>query len=469
MLNNIKKLFNKTILKCFVVVNVIVLICFNSKMVHSSEKKIDNEAIVVSNIVNQKNDENFNLNSSDVGINAQKGAILIDARTNDVLYANNANIVAEMASTTKIMTAILAIENIEDFDTYYEVNEEAINVEGSSMNLAKGDSVNMKGLLVGLMLASGNDAANEIAIRVIKELIKNKKISPLCDDEEKIDVKKYIAKFVELMNEKAKELNLNSTKFSSSSGLGPKDVSYSKEFKENCTNAKDLAFLASYAMKNDLFRELCGSYRDSIEIKKTVNSKEYNPNRTKEKRFYINHNKMLNKKTQHYYSLACGVKTGFTKEAGKCLVSAAEKNGVKLIAVVLNDRECYADCRALLEYGFRKYKKFNVLKILRDEDKFEDKEFKVIGMDGEDKFFKVIPKEKIEISLTNDMRKNKKIKAYIKCNVIYFNVKKGEKVGEMECYMDDIFLGKTDLLADRDVLDWEFLQYQLKLTKSFIL
>lgn len=452
-MNNIRKILGNVIANCFVIINVFVFTPIDFKIVAKNETNLVDESVFVSNLVKQAKDEdNNNLNSYDVGVNAKKGAILIDARTNDVLYSNDSNIVSEMASTTKIMTALLAIENIEDLDTYYEVNEEAIYVEGSSMNLAKGDSVNMRGLLIGLMLPSGNDAANEIAIRVVKELIEKKKIPPIPEDEGKINVKKYIAKFLEIMNDKAKELNLTHTKFCSPSGLGPKDVNYSKDYKELSINAKELALLTSYAMRYDLFNEICGTKRKAIEIRKTPNSEDYKPERNKENRTYINHNKMMNKKTSHYYDLACGVKTGFTREAGRCLVAAAQKDDVKLIAVVLDDAQHYDDCRALFEYGFRKYKKYDILDMIPEEDNIKNKEFKVIGVEGEDKFFKVIPRKNLKISLMKEMCKSRNFEAKIKSNVVYFNVYEGEKVGEIEYYMDGVFLGKTDLLADRDVI-----------------
>ena len=207
----------------------------------------------------------FNLNNKELGVSAKNGAILIDARTNDVLYALNANLIAPMASTTKIMTAILAIENTKDLDSYFKVNKRAIQEQGSSMGLLEDHLVNMKGLLVGMMLSSGNDAANEIAFRVAKELEKNGKIKPLKDEKTKeLKTVKYIEKFVELMNEKALELGLKHTKFSSPSGLGPEDILYSKKFKENKTTAKELGLITSYALKNKLFREICAYPRKKL-------------------------------------------------------------------------------------------------------------------------------------------------------------------------------------------------------------
>ena len=393
-----------------------------------------------------EDEEIFNYNVDAVDCSSQNGAILIDARTNDILYANKANLIAPMASTTKIMTAILAIENTKDVDKFYRVNEDAIKVQGSSMGLDEDDCVNMKGLLIGMMLSSGNDAANEIAFRVIKELIRKNKIKPL-EKKYENSVVKHIEKFVELMNEKAQELGLENTKFSSPSGLGPEDVTYSQEYKINETTAKDLAILSSYAIKNKLFKKICSLSKASVELKKTCHADEKSD---EPKRWYYNHNKLLRKGGNMFYKYARGIKTGFTKEAGRCLVASAEKDGVVLIAVVLSDPEDWEDCRKLLNYGFSKYSKFKLPEDFEINEELTNKEFKVIGSEGKDEFFKVIQKEPMYVKLTKNIKKNNKISYKIKANSVYFTVSDGEKVGEIEYYLNDkYFIGKSNLMAEK--------------------
>ncbi len=413
----------------------------------------------------------LNVNEKDLNVFAKKGSILIDARTNEILYARNANLVAPMASTTKIMTAILAIENYRDFSKFEEVNEHTIQVIGSSMGLNKGFHVNMSGLLAGLMLNSGNDAANEIAYRVVKDMIETGKIkSTEVEIKEKDNakvVKRYIARFVELMNEKARELGLEDTAFSSPSGLGPEDVLYSEKFKNNRTTARDLAFLASYGMKNDVFREIVASPSKAILIKR-INEKT--KELVEEKRICYNHNRLLKKGKETFYDKACGVKTGFTKEAGRCLVSAAKQDGLILIAVVLNDGpKDWLDCKKILEYGFSKYKTVTLPEYLdtlskdklpknskkENSENITKQKFEIIGCEGKDEFFSVVQKEPIAMAVKKDNDKNKKdnkklnITQKIKMNPIHFSVKNGENVGEIKYFLDGNFIGETDLLAKK--------------------
>ena len=396
-----------------------------------------------------EDEEIFNRNVDALDCSSQNGAILMDARTNDILYANKANLIAPMASTTKIMTAILAIENTKDVNKFYKVNEDAIKVQGSSMGLDENDCVNMRGLLTGMMLSSGNDAANEIAFRVIKELIKENKVKPL-EEKYENNVVKHIEKFVELMNEKARELGLKNTKFSSPSGLGPEDVTYSKEYNVNETTAKDLAILSSYAMKNKLFKKICSLSKASVKLKKACCKDECEKKSDEEKRWYYNHNKLLIKGGNRFYKYACGIKTGFTKEAGRCLVASAKKDGVVLIAVVLSDPEDWTDCRKLFNYGFSKYSNFKLPEDFEISEELKNKEFKIIGSEGKDEFFKVVQEEPMSVKLTENIKKNNEINYKIKANSVYFTVSDGEKIGEIEYYLnDDYLIGKSNLIAEK--------------------
>lgn len=217
-----------------------------------------------------------------------EGAVLIDAENGRVLFEHSSSKQLPMASTTKIMTALLALEET-NLDEMFTVDSKAIMVEGSSMGLMKGDKVSLRVLAFGMLLASGNDAANAAAVRVSGS----------------------VPDFVELMNKRAKEIGMENTSFETPSGL---------DGENHYSTAYDMALLAREALKSPAFAEICGS--SSVQL-------EYgNPPYL---RWLSNHNRLL--KT---LDGATGVKTGFTKKSGRCLVSSAERDGVSLICVTLN-------------------------------------------------------------------------------------------------------------------------------------
>ncbi len=233
-----------------------------------------------------------------------KAAVLIEATTGRVLYAKNAESKLPMASTTKVMSALLTLEQ-PDLDKYFVVDPNAIKVEGSSMGLVEGDQVTLRALAYGMLLPSGNDAANAAAVR-IGGTIEN---------------------FIGMMNDRAKLLGLENTHFVTPSGLHD-DNHYS--------TAKDMAMLARAALKNPDFLAICSSNNAQLEF----GNPPY-------KRWLKNSNKMLQS-----YDGAIGVKTGFTDEAGRCLISAARRDGVTLICVTLNDPNDWQDTANLFDYGF---------------------------------------------------------------------------------------------------------------------
>ena len=233
-----------------------------------------------------------------------KAAAVISADTYDVVYSHNSGEKLPMASTTKIMSALLCLES-GDLDEEFVVDSDAIHVEGSSMGLQEGDIVTKYALSCGMLLPSGNDAANAAAVRIGGS----------------------IEGFVGMMNSRAREMGLSKTFFVTPSGL---------EGEGHGSSAYDMAVLASEALKNEMFREICSS--TSIQL-------EYgNP---PYKRWLKNTNKLLS-----LYSGTYGVKTGFTDEAGRCLVSACERDGKHLICVTLNDRNDWNDHMALYDYCF---------------------------------------------------------------------------------------------------------------------
>ena len=234
-------------------------------------------------------------------LSAQK-AILMDASSGRVLYEKNADERSLIASTTKIMTALLICEQCNPADRV-QIPREAVGIEGSSLYLREGEILSVQELLYGLMLHSGNDAATALAI--------------YCGGNE--------SAFVEMMNEKAGRLGLQDTHYANPHGL---------DHDGNYSTARDLAKLTAYALENEAFYHAVSC--------KTV---------TFGSRSLRNHNKLLS-----LYEGAIGVKTGYTKAAGRILVSAAERDGRRLIAVTLSAPDDWNDHIALLDYGFSCYR-----------------------------------------------------------------------------------------------------------------
>ena len=213
-----------------------------------------------------------------------------------------------MASTTKIMTALVAIENSDPSDEV-TVSPAAVGVEGSSIYLTAGEHQTMEALLYAMLLESANDAAAAIAIHVGGD----------------------IEGFADLMNEKARALGLRDTQFKNPHGLA-EDGHY--------TTALELAKITAAAMENELFREIVSTEKKTITVKDGEGV-----------RVLRNHNRLL-----RAYPDCAGVKTGFTKKSGRCLVSAAEREGLRLIAVTLDAPDDWRDHTAMLDYGFSLYR-----------------------------------------------------------------------------------------------------------------
>lgn len=246
------------------------------------------------------------INAETVGVSGikAKAYVLIDAHTGTVIAAKNEYQKLPMASTTKIMSTLLTIES-GDLDSEFTVNSEAIKAEGSSMGLREGDIVTKRALCYGMMLPSGNDAANAAAVKVAGSF----------------------GKFAEMMNNRAEKIGMKITGFATPSGL---------DAPNHYSTAFDMALLTREALKNELFREICSTKS----IKLSYGNPPYD-------RWLTNTNKLLTK-----YPYCIGVKTGFTDEAGRCLVSAAVHNGVTLICVTLNDPDDWNDHISLYDYGF---------------------------------------------------------------------------------------------------------------------
>ena len=240
---------------------------------------------------------------------AAKGAVLLDASDGSagVLWEKNSHARLPMASTTKIMTALVAIENL-PLSTVVNIPAAAVGIEGSSVYLCEGEHQTLESLLYALMLESANDAATAIAIEVAGS----------------------VEKFAVMMNERAAVLGLCDTHFVNPHGLDDPD---------HYTSAYDLALIAREAFRNPDFRKIAGTYRSSMPLGSSDGA-----------RLLINHNRLL-----RTYPGAVGGKTGFTKKSGRCLVTAAERDGLMLISVTLSDPNDWDDHTKMLDFGFSGY------------------------------------------------------------------------------------------------------------------
>ncbi len=233
-----------------------------------------------------------------------KAYVVMDMASRSVILEGNSHMKLPMASTTKIMSALLCLES-GDLDSEFTVDSNAIKVEGSSMGLLEGDIVSKRDLCYGMLLPSGNDAAGAAAVKIAGS---------------------YEA-FADMMNERAADIGMENSHFVTPSGL---------HHEEHYSTAYDMGLLTAEALRNEDFREICSQESACLDF----GNPPY-------ERWLYNSNKLLS-----MYDGVIGVKTGFTDEAGRCLVSACERNGITLICVTLNDKNDWNDHITLYEEAF---------------------------------------------------------------------------------------------------------------------
>lgn len=252
---------------------------------------------------------------SEKELTSAKAMCLCEQTTGRVLYQKNADEKLPMASLTKIITAIVAIENNSDLDAVIQIPKQATKIEGSSIYLTAGEHLSIRDLLYGLMLRSGNDSAVALAIATSGN----------------------VENFIALANNFCKKIGATNTNLVTPNGL---------DAPNHHTTARDLAIITSYALNNPVFAEIVGSTRYTC-------PNEAKPN---ENRVMKNKNKLLFQMDD-----ATGVKTGYTKKAGRCFVGSAKRNGMQLVCVLLDCRPMFEECHDLLEKGFNEYKMVDLL------------------------------------------------------------------------------------------------------------
>ena len=326
-----------------------------------------------------------------------QSAVVLTADTGAVLFEKDGHTPRPVASTTKIMTALLALEAAqEQGDPLVDITQEMVAVEGSSMGLQAGDSISLTGLAAGMLLASGNDAANAAALYLDASL----------------------ESFAARMNQRAAALGMEDTHFVTPSGLDGEDA----QGLGHLSTAYDMALLARAALEDQAFRQLCSSPSLAVEFAEPV-----------KRVTYTNHNKLL---TQ--YQGCVGVKTGFTKEAGRCLVSAAERDGALLIAVTLNAPNDWQDHTALLDYGFSQVEPYQ---LAGGDVRLT---VPVVGSPVEVMSLRGSNGGEVTLPLGQGAQVERVVHAP---KFLYAPVEAGEQVGEICWYLEGQLLGSAPLIA----------------------
>ncbi len=321
----------------------------------------------------------------------EKGMAVIDRDSGRVLYSYNENARLPMASTTKIATCITVIENCDNLDEEITIPDVAIGVEGSSIYLKKGEKLTVRELLYGLMLRSGNDCAVALAVKVGGS----------------------VENFADMMNKTAKKAGAENTNFTNPHGLHD-DNHY--------TTALDLAKISAYAMKNADFYEIVSTKQKRI----PYGEEEYD-------RVLLNKNKILS-----LVKGADGIKTGYTKKAGRCLVSSATREGMNVICVVLNCPDMFARSESLLNLAF-------------DEYSLEE----VVGnYSVTEAYVKNGKTDRVELALTKNfvypLKKGEKERLEIRISEVenlIAPVKKATKNGKIEVFLDKQLIFSDNLFT----------------------
>ena len=325
-----------------------------------------------------------------------QAAALIEAESGRTVFAKNETEQLSMASTTKIMTALLTLEEIEaSGDREVTITDEMVRVEGSEMGLLPGCRLTLYDLAVGMLTVSGNDAANSAAYAIDGAL----------------------SAFADRMNRRAETLGLENTHFVTPSGLDA-DGHYS--------TALDMARLGAAAIRNPEFRSICSQRQMTVSFAYP------------EQTYHLtNHNKMLS-----LYDGCVGIKTGYTKKSGRCLVTAAERDGILLVAATLNAPDDWNDHRAMLDYGFSQIETFS------PDDSGEIWTLPVVGGVVEEITAVGQKAGRVTLQIGEEAQITRTVKLP---RFLYAPVQTGEQVGEVEYSLNGEALLTAPILAQEDV------------------
>ena len=347
-------------------------------------------------------------------------AVLIDAATGAILYEKDKDALKEPASVTKMMTCLLALENI-PLHEVLTIDKESPFTGGSRIFIIEGEELTLEDLLYALMLESANDAAAALAIAV----------SGSIDD------------FAALMNERARELGAKNPSYKNPHGLHQEG---------HLTSAYDLAMVALEGMKNPEFRKIVSTYKYTIDP----------TNKQAEPRYMYNRNRLIYDEltkvpvrgvmTPAKYEGATGIKTGSTPQAGGTLVASAKRDGTELIAVVLasTDGGRFGDCIALLDYGFENYYTYKAVgsDLQIGDVKVKMGSFNHVGAKVPEDLYITLPKEASPSLITTKIVIDQGITA---------PVSEGQKLGRVEVYMGGDVISEAPVVAAADLPEGMFL------------
>ncbi len=396
---------------------VAFLICFSFAGTAFAVNDLSAVDEVTESVEESKKEENpVRKGNSEPILGAGETGILVDSVSGRVLFEKNSKERMYPASTTKIMTALLAIEAVErgelSMDTQIEITAqmlENLDIDGTSIALLEGEILTLENLLRGLMIASGNDAASAIATYVGGSA----------------------SSFVDMMNTRAAELGAEDTHFVNPHGLHDDD---------HYTTAADMAKIACEAMKHFEFRNIVDIAH--VKIPPT--------NKTEKERYYINTNGLLStmRYTDLFYKGSIGIKTGYTSDAGNCLVSAAARSGVELIGVVFGGKtstDSHRDSAEMLDWGFER----NISIVALNKNAMPC-EIRVKQGRGTDTLTLAVT-EAVNVTVPKDTKaENLEIRPNIPEN-IYAPISQGDKIGTVSVLLDGVVLGTGELVATQDI------------------
>lgn len=320
-------------------------------------------------------------------------AVLVDAETGQLLYEKNAFVKRPVASTTKIMTAIVALER-GNLDDIVVVSKNAASIPHTSLNLRQGERIPLRDMLTGMLIRSANDAAVAVAEHIAGS----------------------VPAFAKLMNEKAKELGAKNTNFKNPNGL---------YVQGHYSTAYDLAIITRYALQLPEFNDIVKTHKATIT--RNLNLQDV---------VVFNKSQFIK-----YYTGADGVKSGYTREAGNCYVGSATRDSWRLISVVLKSNNAGKDTTALMDYGFNNFKRV----VMAPKGKIY-RSGKVVGAGS----VPAVTTHAFGVALPAGQGKED-IKTKAEFQTVKLPVKRGQVIGYLEASLDDELLASVPLIATKDI------------------
>lgn len=354
--------------------------------------------------------------SVDASGTSAKAMCVLEKDSKRVIYSHNMDASLPMASTTKVMTAITVIQNCDNLDELIQVDDCSIGVEGTSIYLRKGEVVSVRDLLYGLMLRSGNDAATALACHIGGS----------------------VEEFAKKMNELAVKIGAKNSNFVNPHGL---------DNKNHYTSAYDLALISAYALNNPIFKEIVSTKSHVIEA-----------TNVSDKRYLTNKNRLLSS-----LNSCCGVKTGFTSKAGRCLVSAVERNNTTYVCVVLNCGPMFEESASLLNSCFEIYENKKII----DKNSEIFNEYILNGNEGRLYLY-------AEEDFCYPMRKDEFKDLRLEYNVELKDAQVNEEVGEIKVFFKNhliktvklFTINKIDKLINEETQSIEQILWEEKLNEN---